>query len=258
MLTNPQMTRRLVVPTLWPFINSAPVHFLQWRPSLLAGHREWLGRSTSARVSLRSRSTSCCGSSPTTRRLSRRLVVSASLFLNRSRPHPQLLMVKLLRQCLVPLPTLRRWSRRRRMRANDAALRGAPRHHAALRAAMPPHPQSPPPAAPAVCSCDYVGGYICWWYAGRARGRDGDGAGNGGDGVRGGDGRVLSEEAQFAMCVCGLVYLWSRLHLVEFSIKSSVLSYVLYPTHSIEHRTHEATQANRDDSQSTKLTLSVL
>jgi len=47
------------------------------------------------------------------------------LFLNRSRPHPQLLMVKLLQQCLVPLPTLRRWSRRRRMRANGAALRGA-------------------------------------------------------------------------------------------------------------------------------------
>ena len=37
-----------------------------------------------------------------------------------------------------------------------------------------------------------------------------------------------------------------------------VLVLVLYPTHSIEHRTHEATQANRDDSQSTTLTLSVL
>ena len=39
----------------------------------------------------------------------------------------------------------------------------------------------------------------------------------------------------------------------------SVLFFI-YPTHSIEHRTHEATQANReqDDSQSTKLTLSVL
>ena len=60
-----------------------------------------------------------------TGRPSRRHVVSASPSPNRSRPHPQLLMVKLLRQCLVPLPTLRRWSRRRRMRANGAALRGA-------------------------------------------------------------------------------------------------------------------------------------
>ena len=33
---------------------------------------------------------------------------------------------------------------------------------------------------------------------------------------------------------------------------------VIYPAHSTEHRTHEATQANRDDSQSTTLTLSVL
>ena len=36
---------------------------------------------------------------------------------------------------------------------------------------------------------------------------------------------------------------------------------VIYPIHRIEHRTHEATQAtvcNRDDSQSTTLTLSVL
>ena len=32
---------------------------------------------------------------------------------------------------------------------------------------------------------------------------------------------------------------------------------VLYPTHSIEHRTHEATQANRDNSQSTTSTLHV-
>ena len=33
-------------------------------------------------------------------------------------------------------------------------------------------------------------------------------------------------------------------------------TFVRYPTHSIEDRTHEATQANRDDSQSTTSTLS--
>ena len=104
-----------------PYIWSVSVS-IAWHPSLVAGRRLRLGRSTMRRLSPRRRSSSCCSCSPPTRRPSRRRVASASSQLNRNRSRPQGLVL------------LRRWPR---CAARPAQRRGVLRSPTAASGAAP-------------------------------------------------------------------------------------------------------------------------